>query len=256
MKLLGAPAAPAAHVDRRQDTPVHWHQVRCERDDHLPPGGKRKLLVELGHMPMMADAIRVKALRDFRKKHGFFRRAPCPGHAGLGIDDDLVEFNRLVLDERDERQLRAGRVAAGIGDQPCIPDLAPMNFGQTVNSLLLQLRRVMLVAIPFRIGRGVRQTKVCRQIDNFGRWRFRHQILDNLLRRRVRQGTKRNVQCGASPVDAIDRDKLRQRKGRELRKHVPHGLAGAALGSEQHNFGARVTQQHAHQLAPRVARGT
>jgi hypothetical protein len=82
--------------------------------------------------------------------------ARCPGHAGLGIDDDFVEFDRLALDQRDERKLRTCCVAAGIGDQPRMPDLAPVNFGQTVNGLFLQLRRVMVVAVPFCIGRGIR----------------------------------------------------------------------------------------------------
>ena len=229
--------------------------MRRERDDHLPPGGERELLVELGHVPVMTNAIGVKALRDFREQHGLLGRAPCARHARLGIDDNFVELDRLVLDQRNERQLRAGRVAAGIGDQPRLPDLAPVNFGQTVDGLLLQLRRVMLVAVPFRVGRGIRQAKVGRQIDHLGRWRLRQQILDDLLRRRVRQGAERNVQRGASPVDAIDRDKLRQRKRRELRKHIAHRLAGAALGGQQHDLGARVAQQHAHQLAPGIARG-
>ena len=166
MKVLGGPTPPPADINRRQNTPVHWHQMRRECHNDLPPGGERELLVELGHVPVMAHAIGMKAFRNFREQHGLFRGTPRTRHARLGIDDNLVKFDRLVLDQRNERQLRACRVAAGIGDQPRLPDLAPVNFGQTVNRFLLQLRRVMFVAIPFRIGGGIRQAKVCRQVDD------------------------------------------------------------------------------------------
>jgi hypothetical protein len=38
-------------------------------------------------------------------------------------------------------------------------------------------------------------------------------------------------------------------------KHIPHRLARTALGREQNDLGTRVAQQHAHKLAPGVARG-
>ena len=132
-------------------------QMRRKGHDHLPPGRQRKLLIELGHVPVMADAIGVEAFRHFREQHRLFGRASRAGHAGLGVDDDLVELDRLGLDQRDQRQLRAGRVAAGIGDQPGLLDLAPVDFGQPIDGFFLQLGGVMLVAIPLRIGRRCRR---------------------------------------------------------------------------------------------------
>src|SRR4029079_17146164 len=76
MKVLGGPAPPTPHIDRRQDAPVHRYQVRRERDDHLPPGGERKFLVELGHVPVVANAVSVKTLRDFGKEHSLLGGAP------------------------------------------------------------------------------------------------------------------------------------------------------------------------------------
>src|SRR6188474_2895949 len=101
MKNLGGPASPSADVDRRQDAPIHWYQMGRERDDHLPPRGERELLVELCHVPVMTNAVRVKALRNFRKEHGLLGGAPCSSHPGLCIDDNFVEFNRLILNKRD-----------------------------------------------------------------------------------------------------------------------------------------------------------
>src|SRR4026208_550943 len=111
MKVFGGPTPPPADVDCRQNTPAPWHQVRRERDDYLPPGGERELLVEFGHVPVVANTVSMKAFRNLGEEHGLFGGAACAGHAGLGIDDDFVEFNRFVLDERNERQLRACRVA-------------------------------------------------------------------------------------------------------------------------------------------------
>src|SRR5262245_22461321 len=100
MKVFRGPAPPSPDIDGRQDAAVHRHQMRRERYDQLSAGGERKLLVELGHVPMMTNAIGVEALRNLREEHGLPGGAPCSGHAGLGIDHNLVELDRLVLDER------------------------------------------------------------------------------------------------------------------------------------------------------------
>ena len=115
MQILGRGLEPA-HVDRRQDSPVHGHEMRREADDDVAPRSLGKFLIELGHVAVMAHAIGMEALRDFREQHFLFRRPPRPGHARFGVDHDLVGIDGLRAQERDEGQLRAGRVAAGIGD--------------------------------------------------------------------------------------------------------------------------------------------
>ena len=92
--------------------------MRGEAHHHLAAGGFREFLVELGHVAMMADAIGVEAFGHFREQHFFLGRPARPGHAGFGVDDDLVRIDRLGLEQRDQRQFGAGRVAAGIGDEP------------------------------------------------------------------------------------------------------------------------------------------
>ena len=81
------------------------------------PGGERKFLVELGHVPVMADAVGVEAFRHFREQHFLLRRPARSGHARFGVDDDLVGIDRLASQQRDERKLGAARVAARIGDE-------------------------------------------------------------------------------------------------------------------------------------------
>jgi hypothetical protein len=47
-----------------------------------------------------------------------------------------------------------------------------------------------------------------------------------------------HIKSYPAPVEAIDGDKLRQRKGRELRKYIAHRFARAALGGEQNDLSA------------------
>ena len=109
--------------------------MRREAHHHLAAGGQRELLVELGHVPVMADAIGVKALRDFGEQHLLLRRPARPGHARLGIDHDLVRHDRLGLEQRRQRKLRAARVAARVGDEPRLPDRGAMHLDQAIDRL-------------------------------------------------------------------------------------------------------------------------
>ena len=150
---------------------------------------------------------------------------------------------------------RAARVAAGIGDEPRRLDLAPIDFGQAVDRVLLQLRRGVGVAVPARISRRIGETEVGRKIDDLGRRRLRQQILDHLLRRAVRQRAERKIEPERCPVVAIERRQASARSyGRELRKHVRHRLAGAAIGGEQHDLRARMAQTAAAPVRHRYSR--
>ena len=121
--------------------------------------------------------------------------------------------------------------------------LSPIDFGQAVDRVLLQFRREMLVAVPARIGRGIGEPEIGRQVDDLGLRRARHQILDDLLRRAVRQRAEDEIEPERLPIGVLDRGQRRQRIGRELREHVRHGLAGAAIGREQHDLDMRMAQQ-------------
>ena len=102
--------------------------------------------------------------------------------------------------------------------------LRPIDFGQPVDRLLLQLRRSMRVAVPARIGGGIGEAEIGRQIDHLGCRRARQQILDDLLRRAVRQRAEDEIEPERLPIGVLDRREYRQRIGRELRKHVRHRL--------------------------------
>ena len=203
----------------------------------------------------MADAIGMSALRHFGEQHLLLGGAPCSGHAGLGIDHDLVGVDRLGSQERRDRKLRAARVAARIGDKPRLLDLVAIDLDQSVDRLALQLRCVMFVSVPFRIGRGVGQPEVGRKIDHLRFRRLVEQVGDHLLRRGMRQCAECEVELHLFPIRLVDRHQLRQPERRELREHRAHLLAGTPVGGEQHEVSARMAQQQPHQLRAGVTRG-
>ena len=107
--------------------------MRREGHDDLAAGGQRKLLVELGHVAVMADAVGMEPFGYFREQHFLACRPARSGHARLGVDHDLVRLDRLGFEERDQRQLGATRIAARIGDQLRRLDLRPIDFAKPVN---------------------------------------------------------------------------------------------------------------------------
>ena len=168
--------------------------MRREAHDHLAARRLGELLVELGHVPVVADAVGVNAFGHLREQHLLLGRPPRAGHAGLGIDDDLVGIDRPRAEQRNERKLRAGGVAAGIGDEPRPLDRVAVELDQPVDCLFLQLGRVMLVAVPARIGGRISEAEVGGEIDHLGLRRRGEQLLDHLLRGRMRQGAEREVE--------------------------------------------------------------
>ena len=227
--------------------------MRREADRHGAAGGLAEFLVELGHVAVMADAIGVEAFRHFGEQHLLLRRPARSGHPGLGVDHDLVRIDGAFAQQRNERELRAGGVAARIGDEPRGSDLVAIDLGQPVDGLRLQLRRMVLVAVPARIGGRIGEPKVGGEIDHPRRGRARQKLGDHLLGGGMRQRAEHQIEILRRPVDAVERDQLRQRVGRELRKHLTHLLPGPPVGGEQNDLGARMAQQQAHQFRTGVA---
>ena len=162
-----------------------------------------------------------------------------------------VGLDQLVAQERNERQLRRRRVAARIGDQPGGADRVAIVLGQAIDRLLLQLQRLMRMAVVLRIELRVAQPEVGREVDHL---RAARQRLDDHLGGRVRQAAEHDVQAG--DVDVLDLHQRRQVVDGELREHFPDRLAGLALGGELPDLGTWMVAQQAEQLRPGVPAGT
>ena len=130
-------------------------------------------------------------------------------------------------------------------------DRVAIMLGQPVDRLLLQLQRLMRVAVSVLVELRVAQPEIGRQVDDLGSARQR---LDDRLRRRMRQAAEHDVQPGH--VDVVDLHQRRQVVDRELREDLADRLAGLALGGECSDLGARMIAQQAQQLRPGIAAGT
>ena len=74
----------------------------------------------------------------------------------------IVRIDDLGGEKRYDGELRAGGVAAGVGNKPRPLDLLPIDFDQPVHRLPLQLQCLVLVAVPPGVGRRVGEPKIRR----------------------------------------------------------------------------------------------
>ena len=176
------------------------------------------------------------------------QRPPGPGNAGLGVHDDVAGLDRARLYERHQRELRACRVAARIGDQPGARNLWTLEFGQSVNRALLQLGRPVGVAVPLGIGFDVGEAEIRRQVHHLQMLRERRH---RLLRRAVRQAAEHDV-MGAE-IHVLNAHQVRQAERGQMREHRAEGLARAPVGGERADFDMPVAGQQADQLRAGIA---
>ena len=120
-------------------------------------------------------------LRRLPEQHFLLGRPVRSGHTGFGIDHDLVGS---IPPARRSGSAQAARSSRSSPDwrEPRFGDVVAIDLGEPVDRLRLQFRRIMLVAVPARIGVW-REAEVGRQVDH-PRLRYaRQQSLDHLLRR-------------------------------------------------------------------------
>ena len=141
----------------------------------------------------------------------------------------------------------------GIGEQPAGLDLAAIDFRQAVHGLSLQLRRLVLMAIPARIGSHVPQPEIGRQVDHPGGRGLSNQLANHVLRRAMRERAEHEIEPERRPVEAVQGQKLRQRKGRELRKNLAYLVTGAPVRRQQRDIRLRMAQQQPYAFRPGIA---
>ena len=95
------------HVTRGEQAAADGQQVRDEADRHA------ELLGDLRRVAVRADRVRREVLEHEAGVRRRLQRLAGAGDAGLRVDDRAVDR----AGERDEREQRGGRVAAGVRDQ-------------------------------------------------------------------------------------------------------------------------------------------
>mmetsp|Transcript_39650 Transcript_39650/g.66541 ORF Transcript_39650/g.66541 Transcript_39650/m.66541 type:complete len:288 (-) Transcript_39650:546-1409(-) len=152
------------NVDGGLHAAGHGHEVRGEADPHGAPGRQRQLLLDLGHMPMLAHAVRVDALGDLAVQVGHLRPTAGAAHPGLRVDDDVLRLDEASLQQGDERQLHGGRVASRVGHDTRFLDRLAVELSEAVRHLFLEVQGRVRSTIPLRVFLGVPQPEVRRQV--------------------------------------------------------------------------------------------
>lgn len=82
------------------------------------------------------------------KQGALLRGAPRSRGSRLRVDDDVVGHDSASLQKGNEGELRRCGVASGVGHQPCVAHLVPGHLCKAVYRLCLQLRSLVLAAVP------------------------------------------------------------------------------------------------------------
>ena len=237
-------------VDRGKNAAAHRHEMRGEIDDDGPAGGLAQPLLDLRRMAMAGDAIGMDTLGHLGEEILLLGVAPRPGHPGLGVDDDVVAGDPAGFEQRDQRQLGGGGIAAGIGHQPRLRHRGARQLRQAIDGLFLQRRRAMGMAIPGRVALEVGEAEIGGEIDDLQR---AGQARDHLLGRAMGQAAEDEIDL--RPVGLLDLDEARQIEPAQMGKDLRQRLAGLAIGSQQADLDPGMKGQKAQQLGSGIAAG-
>ena len=219
---------------------------------YVPAGNSAELLIELGQVPVRtAHGIGMAPLRQFGMKQIFFQGPSCTTDTGLEVNDDVIQIDHPVGNQRPERILPGRGVTTRPGHQPRIADIVAVEFGQPVNRLGLTFERIMLATIPPGVNLGVPQPEIGAQVDD-------PECLGQRLYHRLRCGMRQRAktQIHGGKVDFLDLDQIRQGEVTQVRKDSTHRLTSFGIGGECDNFHRRMGGNEPYEFGARVSRGT
>ena len=225
----------------REDAPVHRREMRCEQDLAA------KLHLHLGRVPVVEEPIGVHVLVDRVEMGDVLEALARTADAGSRVDSDRVRIDQPQ--QRPKRQDRRGRIAAGGGNRLRALDGVSMQFGNAVDELPHQSRRLVRLMIPAFIARRVVQPEIGAEIDEGDA--ARDDLRRHCLAVTVRQG--REDQAGAIQRRWLEPLDPRARIGQgQMRMNVAKSCACLAVaeqpdGVEMGMAGAEPQQLRAHE---------
>ena len=232
--------------------------MRTKADDDGLPGGQRKLLLDLGKVPVARCAVGFGVLVALGEKEVDFRLAPGPADPAHAVDDDLRRVQQPGLQQRRERREHAGGIAPRRGHEPGGGDrrAASRQFRQAVDRLGEQRGSRVLVSVELAVNPGVAQAEIRAQIDHPQPGLQQRQR--ELAGQTVRQREKGGLRPGAD-----DRRSLRRHEGRQRRtlavarapqpwEHVVQRTPGVLARGQANDLHARVFEQPFDEFLPGV----
>ncbi len=203
-----------------------------------------------GAVPMRTHRIGRKSLACFAEQRVLLQAAARAGNAGFGVDDDVVHVDQFGFGERNQRQQRRGRIAAGTRHEPGCRYLLPIKLGEPVNGFTLKAGCAVLVAVPLRVYAHVAKPEIRRHVEDLDRRIGGNDGRGDLLRGAVRQPAEHGIETG--PVDLFPFHKPRQVEHEEMRKNLVHRLASMGICGERRYLDARMPRQQPHRVGAGV----
>jgi len=191
------------------------------------------------------------AARQLGMQQVLLQAAPRTRDARLQVDHDLVDIDHPGLDQRADGELPRGGIAPRARHQPRLRDLVPVELGQPIDRLGLQVRRRMGLAIPPLIGGRIAQPEIRRQIDDLQipRQRRDHRLAGGM-------GQRAEAQIDLREVHLLDLLQHRQRDMAQMRKHLRHLHPRLAVAREPGHDHRGMGGDQPHQLRAGIARGS
>ena len=228
VEIGGARLARHPHIAGAELAARHGRKMGREVDGEAGARGDAQFLFDLGHVAVIADAVRREPLARFREQDILLQAAAGAGDARLRIDDDVRRVDQLRFHERQKREQHRGRIAAGTGYEPRSGDFVAIVLGQAVDRVFQQRGRAVLIAIPLGIGAGIAQAKIGRHVDDLDALR---ELADLAMRRAMRKPAKDDVDL--LPVGFLGTHKRGQSQACEMREDLGEDLAGMPLGDQR-----------------------
>ena len=223
-----------------QNAPACWHQMRCELDFNFATCDLREFLIKLAQVSMFATmGIALHVSCPFCEQHVLLQRTPCPGNTVLQVADDVIQIDHIRSNQRTQRKLHRGCVAACASHQTGGFNVFAVKFGQAVDSGLLQFNRHMRRAVPFFISSRIAQPEISAKIDDFHVvWK----IADECLGEAMRQC--REHQIDTVKINLVQFDQIRQVHVAQMWEHVSHRLSCLSLSRQGHNLKRRMCRDN------------
>ena len=198
------------------------------------------------NMAVIEDRISREILGNFTKT-GFERRlAPGPTHARLAVANDPGFTDHYArIQQRLDGQIRRGRIAARVRNQPSSGNPRPVELRQSVGRLGKQLRLMVRLAIPVLIIFDGAQPEGATEVDHFDSGFEQRQ---GQLQRHV-GGSGQKYHCQAFGVHRLGSELQAARPGLPQR---PRGVLGIAM-IEEDRFYPRMLFEDAGQLRAAVS---
>ena len=158
---------------------------------------------------------------------GLGEAAPGAGGAGFGIDHDPGGLDEPTPQGRGQSESDAGRITAGVADDPGFPDFIPEKLGQAVDRLLMQRGIERVTAVPGFVGFRIVQPEIRTEIDE----RLARRVAGGggFLGQPVGQGGEDQIAPGqhglcriAGEVAELPQGGIDRREGFPFKRNRPH----------------------------------